>query len=469
MRLAAVTPRVLSLSLLLAGTTACREQPPATTTPTTTAVDAPAPAPTPESTGSFWVGVLKLPGDQTLDWALEFQPTSEGSSVSKLWIPAQGVGGVTISPARVVDEPAGSFAVSWPDIGAEWLIVTGNEPSCFFSQHGMTFECQVEGVDAEAFAAHTSLPPRSQTPKAPFPYAIEEVRFDNPDAAGVALAGTLTIPDGPGPHPGVVLLSGSGPQDRDEALFGHQPFWVLADHLSRNGIAVLRFDDRGVGQSTGAREQTTMVDYAGDGWAAVRYLAGRPEIARSKIGVIGHSEGGVTGPMIAADHPEDVAFVVMLAGTGVPGAAIIEHQTRLLLEAMGSPAATIDTAVAASANLHRIIRETPAEQLDAALAAELRTQIIASVVPVGQSVDEAVADQLKVVGSPWYRHFVTWDPAPVLRKLKVPVLVLNGELDLQVDPDQNLPAIEAALKKNRRAKVIRFPGLNHLFQPAKTG
>ena len=228
------------------------------------------------------------------------------------------------------------------------------------------------------------------------------------------LAGELTIPEGSGPFPAVILISGSGAQDRDETLMGHKPFFVLADALSRRGIAVLRVDDRGVGGSTGSTMQATMEDSAGDVIAGLEFLKGRREIDKTKLGLIGHSEGGVIAPIVATKSM-DVAFIVLMAGTGLPGDQIITLQTRLIAKSTG-----------------------------------------------------ANDDEIK---SPWLQYFLRHDPRPVLEKVKCPVLALVGEKDLQVPPKENLAAIETALKQggNTVSTVKELPGLNHLFQNAKTG
>jgi uncharacterized protein len=309
---------------------------------------------------------------------------------------------------------------------------------------------------------------KPQEPKPPFPYASEEVSYANGD---VKLAGTLTIPEGPGPFPAAVLITGSGAQDRDEALLGHKPFLVLSDHLTRNGIAVLRVDDRGVGGSTGSVDQSTTADFAQDALAGVRFLKGRAKIAPDRVGLIGHSEGGVVGPL-AASQSTDVAFVVMLAGTGVPGAEVISLQSERISRASGMAEENIKK----EADIMRRSIEAMRNEKDPAVRdAKLRQlgkEALALEGPEAQAGGEDMIEaQVKQVTSPWFRYFIDYDPRPALRKVKVPVLVLNGELDLQVIADQNIPEIEKALKEagNPDVTIRRLPGLNHLFQPAKTG
>jgi hypothetical protein len=318
-----------------------------------------------------------------------------------------------------------------------------------------------QGIDLPLTFKRLEKPPetpkRPQEPKPPFPYTAEEVTFSNAKA-GVTLAGTLTIPPGKGPHPAIILISGSGPQNRDEELMGHKPFLVLADYLARSGIAVLRYDDRGFGKSTGQFNTATSADFAGDAESALDYLKTRKEINAKRIGFGGHSEGGIIAPMVAARR-SDVAFLVLMAATAVRGEEILYAQGQAILKASGAP----DSMMAQQRETQRKMFEiVKAEQNPAEAEKKLRAAF-------GDS--KAMEGQIRQVNSPWFRYFLTYDPAPALEQVKCPVLAINGEKDLQVLPDQNLPAIEAALKKagNKDAEIVRLPGLNHLFQTAKTG
>ena len=307
---------------------------------------------------------------------------------------------------------------------------------------------------------------KPQEPKPPFPYTSEEVSYTNGD---VKLAGTLTLPEGPGPFPAVLLLTGSGPQDRDEAILGHKPFLVIADHLTRNGIAVLRVDDRGVGGSSGSVDASTTADFAQDALAGVRFLKKHAKIAPDRIGLMGHSEGGIVAPL-AASQSSDVAFIVMLAGSGVPGSEILIRQGELIGRASGRD----DEAVRRFADSQRRIFEVLRSEKDpAARESRLRALIKEQFPPSMSEADQqaAITAGLAQVGSAWFRYFLDYDPRPALRKVKVPALVLNGELDLQVPADQSIPEIEKALKEagNPDVTIRRLPGLNHLFQPSKTG
>ena len=343
-----------------------------------------------------------------------------------------------------------------------------------FTQRGMKFPLSLNRVEK------ASTRKRPQTPKKPYPYGAEEVVFENPKA-GIKLAGTLTMPKEGGPFPAVVLVTGSGPQDRDETLLGHKPFLVLADHLTRKGIAVLRFDDRGVGKSKGDFNKATSADFATDAFAAMEYLANRKEIDSKRIGLAGHSEGGLIAPMVAAEHPDKTAFIVMLAGTGAKGDAIIERQTQEIGKASGATREGLEV----SARLQKLLMDTARSQPDEAAA---KKALAGVAVAFAKKLSEAEKKALEIednsdeglkaseeaaatFASPWMRFFLNHDPAPVLARVKCPVLAVNGSLDLQVLPDQNMPLIEKSLKEggNTRFETKVFPGLNHLFQHAKTG
>jgi pimeloyl-ACP methyl ester carboxylesterase len=297
------------------------------------------------------------------------------------------------------------------------------------------------------------------------------VVYDNP-AAGNRLAGTLTLPRTAAPHPAVLLITGSGQQDRNEALLGHKPFLVLADYLTRRGIAVLRVDDRGVGGSTGEVAKATSADFATDVRAGVAYLKQRKDIDARRVGLIGHSEGGMIAPMVAAGS-KDVAFIVLMAGTGVPGEEILYEQSALILKANGASEAAIARNRAAQEKMYAIAKTEKDDAVAARKVREILRQLAASPVTgtAAKGEDAAAEAQVKMILSPWFRYFLAFDPRPTLRKVRCPVLAINGEKDLQVPPKANLPAIRAALKAggNRDHTEKELPGLNHLFQACKTG
>ena len=313
---------------------------------------------------------------------------------------------------------------------------------------------------------------RPQSPKPPFPYNEEEVSFDN-SLAKFKLAGTLTYPKGNQKFPAVVLVTGSGQQNRDEEIFGHKPFLVIADYLSRNGIAVLRCDDRGKGQSKGTFAGCTTADFATDAQAAVEYLKTRKEIDLKKIGIAGHSEGGEIAPMVAVSS-NDVGFIILLAGPGVRGDELLLKQTELVMKSGDSKKEDIEKAVSINKKAYSIIVNEP----DSAVAYKklnlLYEEEISKLNENEKKKEEyslqSFNAMVNTVLSPWFRFFLKYDPRPTLESVTVPVLALNGGSDVQVSPKENLSGIENALKNggNKKFKIVELPGLNHLFQHCKT-
>jgi pimeloyl-ACP methyl ester carboxylesterase len=315
---------------------------------------------------------------------------------------------------------------------------------------------------------------RPQEPARPLPYREEEVAYDS--APGVRLAATLTLPPGRGPFPAVVLITGSGPQDRDEAIAGHRPFYVLADALTRRGVAVLRADDRGVGGSTGSiAGATTTEDFATDALAGVRFLAARPDVRRDAIGLLGHSEGGLVAPLAAtraAPEAGAITFLVLLAAPGVPLGDILAEQQRLILGAQGAPATMIEANAGVLERLIAIAVEEPdGERATAAMRTVLTDSIAALPASVRPGASAQVEAQVQQMSSAWMRWMLAYDPIPALRALEIPVLALFGERDLQVPPAQSKAPLEAALRAagHPASRVVELPGLNHLFQAAATG
>jgi hypothetical protein len=301
---------------------------------------------------------------------------------------------------------------------------------------------------------------RPQEPKPPFSYKQEEVWVDNAKA-GVRLAGTLTVPSGTGPFPAVFLITGSGPQDRDESVFGHKPFLVLADYLTQHGVAVLRVDDRGTGKSTGVFKGATTQDFAGDALAAVQFLLRRVEVDHAHIGLIGHSEGGVIAPMVAVQS-HDVAFIVLLAGTAVPGEVLLPEQIYRSALADGQPEAE-----ARSEALH--IAQFMAA-FDRGGDTEKALQIMKALPESGNPGSSQLLEQEAITfGGAWFRFFAGYDPYPTLRNVQCPVFALNGSKDVQVPAALNVPFLLAATAWNPRSVVEIVPGVNHLFQKTETG
>lgn len=312
-----------------------------------------------------------------------------------------------------------------------------------------------------------------QEPKKPFPYKTEEIVFRN-ESAGIDLAGVISFPEGSGPFPAVVFVSGSGPQDRDEDVFGHKPFLVIADYLTKKGIAVLRYDDRGVGKSKGEFSGATTFDFADDAEAAFNYLLNRKEINSEKIGILGHSEGGLVAPIVASRNKE-VAFIIMLAGPGVPGREIITMQSELISRVMGESAETISE----SSKINNLIFDILQKEKDSEKAREAIKTTLENFLSGPNSLSLAdkeeiknrMDDIIKRFNDNWMRSFLFFDPREALVKTSCPVLALNGEKDLQVPPDQNLPVIKAALEEggNNNFEIRKVDGVNHIFQHCKTG
>lgn len=301
---------------------------------------------------------------------------------------------------------------------------------------------------------------RAQEPAKPYPYREEEVSVAS--AQGVRLACTLTVPAVHGPFPAVVLITGSGAQDRDEARPNHRPFLVLADHLTRRGIGVLRCDDRGFARSTGDFVSATSADFAVDTQAEAAWLRARSGVDAAHVGLIGHSEGGMIAPMVAARDPK-IAFIVLMAGPGAPIRDLMAAQRAAVARVNGVDPATAARNVAEMTRLDIAV----AEAKDAYAAEAAVTRIMQAETP-GMPAG-AIGLQAKYLSSPWYRFFVAYDPQVELAKVKVPILALDGDKDVQVVSSQNLPAIRAATQANSDVTTLELPGVNHLFQTASTG
>ena len=414
----------------------------------------------------IWLGTLEA-GPVKLRIAFHIAADSNGGLTATADSLGQNVLGIPVSQTTL---NGSKLHLDMPAMRAQYdgtLSADGMEIAGTFTQ-GAALPLNLKRVE------RIEGPNRPQEPKQPFPYESMDAGYDN---AGVHLAGTLTVPKGPGPFPAALLISGSGPQDRDETLLGHKPFWVIADYLTRRGIAVLRVDDRGVGKSTGSSTPATLDDMAGDVLAGVAFLKSRKEIDPKHIGVIGHSEGGMVGPL-AASKSSDIAFVVMLAGPGVSfQQAIDAHQSQA--EAVMRQAGASEDAISWNNAIQSMIIRVLRTQADPGAALlEMRAELdqMKAALPEAQrkAMDTPQASaqmnqQFAALSTPEMRGILLYDPAQALRKLKIPVLALNGSRDVQVLATLNLPAIEAALKQagNRDFATREMPGLNHLFQTCK--
>ncbi len=417
----------------------------------------------PPAVAGHWEGAIELPGT-SLTVLVDLTPTN-GAWSGTIDIPMQGAKGLGLMGIAAAGDSL-SFAIDKiPGRPTFRGLVAGDKVTGQFTQGGQSFPFHL-GREKQA------APARPQEPKPPFPYRVEDVGYENGE---VHLAATLTLPAGQGPFPTAVLITGSGAENRDEEVFGHKPFLVLADALTRAGIAVLRADDRGVGGSSSTVSRSTTSDFADDALAGVRFLKTRAEIDPAAIGLIGHSEGGIAGPLAAARAPQDVAFVVLLAGTGVPLDEVILRQTELIMRAGGASPEEIATQTSQTKLLMDLVKSgADSVAVRTAVLAQIEAQLAdqPDSVRAAAGDPEAQADAImQGTFNPWFRYAVSLDPRIALRQVTCPVLAVNGTLDLQVDPEQNLPEIERALREGGNADVTiqRFPGLNHLFQTAATG
>ncbi len=413
-----------------------------------------------------WQGALKISGME-LRVVFKISKQPDGTLTATMDSPDQGakdipVDVVTFQAGHVSLEVKSAMGLYEGDLQLDRETLEGQ-----WKQGGMSLPLVMKRT--------TEVPEikRPQEPKPPYPYMEEEVAYEN-KKAGIKLAGTLTFPKSEQPLPAVLLISGSGPQDRNETVFGHRPFLVLADYLTRQGIAVLRVDDRGVGGSTGDASHATSADFAEDVLAGVEYLKTRKEINPKQIGLIGHSEGGIIAPMVAVQSP-DIAFIVLMAGTGLTGEEILYLQAELINKAENTSEKLIKLNRSLQERMFSLLKQ---EQDSAVVDQKLRQMLREAWAELDEEerrtsgfTDETLESQARQIQMPWFRFFLTYDPKPTLRKVTCPVLAINGEKDLQVPPKENLRAIEEALKAggNKRFTVKELPNLNHLFQTAQTG
>jgi pimeloyl-ACP methyl ester carboxylesterase len=423
-----------------------------------------------------WVGDLKV---QAQSIPLVLNVALEGGGLkASLDSPNQGAKGIPVSSISLKD---GRVKLESAPLKASYegvLSADGFRIEGTWTQGGASLPLNVEKRE---FAPVQNRP---QEPKPPFPYKTEEVKIKS-KKAGIVLAGSLVLPKtlatgaaAKGPFPALVFATGSGPQNRDEELLGHKPFLVIADYLARRGIASLRFDDRGVGKSTGDFESATTLDFADDVEGAFEYLASRREIKKGAAGILGHSEGGLIAPIVASRNAR-VAFVVLLAGPGIPGEEILYLQGRLIARAAGTPESEIDQGEAINRRLYAIAKGPGDEaQVKAEAEAAYLDWVDSSATMKADEKESArkmAGQAMAPISSPWFRAFLGLDPAPYLAKVGQPLIALNGEKDLQVPPAENLAAIRKALGvglasgPSPKSAFVELPGLNHLFQHAASG
>lgn len=414
----------------------------------------------------LWQGKLKISGTE-LRIVLKIYNDADGNLSAYLDSPDQGVSNIKVTSISKND---GELLFEVASILGKYKGAYTAEAENFkgiWNQGGMDLPLDLEKIDKIEEVK------RPQNPTKPYPYNEEEVTFTNEDA-GIKLAGTFTFPKNDGTYPAVVLVSGSGAQNRDEEIFAHKPFLVISDYLTRNGIAVLRFDDRGTAKSQGDFKSSTTQDFMIDALAAVDYLTTRKEVDKSKIGMIGHSEGGLIAPL-AAVNSDRLSFIVMLAGPGMPGRDILIMQSELIARAEGENEDRIKEDLRFNTELYDLIlREKDSPDLRDKILQMMNKNIDA--LPDSEKTNpmfskENIEKQIGILTNPWFRNFVAYDPRPTLENITIPVLAINGEKDLQVPPKKNLAEIKKALNKagNNNYKIIELPKLNHLFQTSETG
>ena len=409
-----------------------------------------------------WNSVLNVQG-MSLRLVFHINKTDNGYT-STMDSPDQGAKGI---PVATTTFDGSKLSLAIPNIA---LLYEGEFKTDSivgtFTQSGLSVQMTLKRTPVEVQSVI-----RPQEPKPPFPYRSEDVTFENNDA-GITLAGTLTMPETGSNFTAVILITGSGAQDRNEEIMGHKPFFVIADYLTRNGVVVLRYDDRGTAQSTGVFRTATTADFATDVESAIAYLKTRKEINPNKVGLMGHSEGGVIAPMVAA-RSNDVAFIVMLAGTGIRGDALLLLQEKSVYEVSGMSNDTVEKLIEINAKVFDKVVNTngflSAQEITDFMT-PLKTDII-QVLIEEMAADNYIQQFATSISSPWMQYFLRYDPALALEKVKCPVLAINGSKDLQVPPKENLEAISALLEKggNKNVTIKEYSGLNHLFQECTTG
>ena len=418
----------------------------------------------------IWQGTLDA-GGAKLRLVLKVTKKPDGTLAATLDSPDQGATGIpvdsiTITGATLRFELRSAGGVYEGTINKEGTAIDGR-----WSQGPGSFPLVLSRVERAPPG-----PSRPQTPKGPYPYDAEEVSYEN-RAAAVRLAGTLTLPRAKGPHPAVLLISGSGQQDRDETILGHKPFHVLADYLTRRGVAVLRVDDRGVGGSSAGPnlDKATSEDFAGDAVAGVEYLKSRKEIDPKKVGLVGHSEGGMIAPMVAS-RSSDVAFIVLMAGPGLAAEEGFVAQVSAISKANGESEGAVAWKRRLVGRVFSVMKEEKDDAAALRRAHEERAKLLGELSADERKryglADDAMEGVVRVMLTPWFRYFTAYDPRATLRKVRVPVLAVAGERDLQVVPaKEHLAAVAETLKAggNKDYTVKELPKLNHLFQTSETG
>ena len=414
-----------------------------------------------------WYGVMEA-GGREFEFEIRVLKTGAGETIARL----DSIGEKVFGLPTELSVEGDSFNFKIPLTRAEYVGKLNKEKDAIagkWKQSGGEFDLNFKKTTNPKYKVRKK-PRRPQTPKPPFPYEAVEFNFEN-KTDKVSLSGTLTLPKGDAPFPVAILVSGSGPQDRDETLFGHKPFLVIADHLTRNGFAVLRYDERGVGKSTGTYNTATSLDLSRDTIASIEALKLDKRIDPERIGIIGHSEGGYIAPMIAAKR-DDIAFIISMAGPGVSGREISYHQNRNVIAMTGGgKKALAHLKPLLDKIIDAVDQDSESFKKTALAAVNEFLENVDEPIENQEEIAKLVAIQMEAFRAPWTKFYVKHDPRPDWEKVECPVLALNGDKDVQVLADQNLNEIEKALEKggNQHIEMVKLEGINHLFQPCKTG
>lgn len=411
-----------------------------------------------------WYGKLNVMGAE-LHLGLNFT-TNDSSYTGTMDIPQQNAIGITLTSVTFENKTL-VFKFDQAKFSYSGKLNDANEFDGVFSQNGQNFPLRLSRTKTEVKKIN-----RPQEPKPPFAYEIEDVTFQN-EKDKITLGGTFTYPRKEN-FPAVILISGSGQQDRNSEIFGHKPFWVIADYLTQNGIGVLRIDDRGVGKSGGNPATSTSYDFATDIEAAVTFIKTKKGVNPKKIGLIGHSEGGMIAPIVASKDKK-INFIILLAGPGIPCDELLLEQTYLLGKTSGMSESELENIRKINQSVYSIAKsnktDTEARKALETVFSSLYSENPEFTTSSAAEKIQILNQQIDPVLTPWFRYFVRFEPKHYLEKVKCPVLVLNGEKDLQVAPKTNMEGIKNALIKARNKNVTlkEYPNLNHLFQECITG
>jgi pimeloyl-ACP methyl ester carboxylesterase len=417
-----------------------------------------------QSLEGVWHGTTKTPDDKEIVFVFLFEKNQETYNTT-MAVPTFNVSGIKPKSTYLKE---GNLTIDGADLGMKYEGIWNENTT------------QIEGTYTEGGVklllnlkkGNPEMPKnnRPQEPTKPYPYYEEKVNFNNTEAS-ISLSGTFTRPIQKGKYPVVILISGSGRHDRDASMMTHRPFLVLSDYLTRKGIAVLRYDDRGFGESTGDFSEATTADFAKDVLSAVRYLKSRKDIDVNHIGLIGHSEGGIIAPM-AANQTSDISFIVALAATGISGSEVAVMQSKSLRPFPVPDEVAFEENVKKSITIATSNQELAAKRKE--LSAHNKTYLTPILKPLGatdENISKFIDNETETVLKPWNIYFFNYNPADEFEKLSIPVLSLNGNMDTQVDAITNQNAIRNALIKggNKNYKIVKLENMNHLFQECKTG